>query len=117
MNLIPIQGTSVPCEHVFSASKEMTTSRRNCLSGRTMEAMQILKFQAKSKRVLSFTEGLGEDEELADLEERENYKNGRKWCEGGSRGWGGADEGGGREQRARGGDEKEVGAKSKGWEP
>ncbi len=36
-----------------------------------MEAMQILKFQAKSKRVLSFTEGLGEDEELADLEERE----------------------------------------------
>jgi len=71
MNLIPIQGTSVPCERVFSASKEMTTSRRNCLSGRTMEAMQILKFQAKSKRVLSFTEGLGEDEELADLEERE----------------------------------------------
>ena len=46
-------------------------SRRNHLSGRTMEAMQILKFQAKSKRVLSFTEGLGEDEELADLEERE----------------------------------------------
>ncbi len=71
MNLIPIQGTSVPCERVFSASKETTTSRRNRLSGRTMEAMQILKFQAKSKRVLSFTEGLGEDEELADLEERE----------------------------------------------
>jgi hypothetical protein len=71
MNLIPIQGTSVPCERVFSASKETTTARRNRLSARVMEATQILKFQAKNKRGLSFTEGFDEAEELAELEERE----------------------------------------------
>ena len=33
-----------------------------------MEALQILKFQAKYKRELNFTEGLGEKDEVAELE-------------------------------------------------
>jgi len=71
MDLIPVQATSVPCERVFSASKETTTARRNRLTPKIMEALQILKFQAKHKRELSFTEGLKEKDELDDLEETE----------------------------------------------
>jgi len=70
MDLIPVQATSVPCERVFSASKETTTARRNRLTPKIMEAMQILKFQAKYKR-LNFTEGLKEKDDLDDLEDRE----------------------------------------------
>jgi hypothetical protein len=33
-----------------------------------MEATQILKFQAKHMKELDFTEGLGEQDELAELE-------------------------------------------------
>jgi hypothetical protein len=71
MDLIPVQATSVPCERVFSASKETTTARRNRLTPKIVEALQILKFQAKNKRELSFTEGLGERDELDDLEDTE----------------------------------------------
>jgi hypothetical protein len=71
MNLVAAQATSVPCEHVFSASKETTTARRNHLTPKIMEATQILKFQAKNKRQIDFTEWLGKEEELGDLEERE----------------------------------------------
>ena len=71
MDLLPAQVTSVPCEHVFSASKETTTARRNRLKPKIMEATQILKFLAKNKRQIDFTEGLSKEEELGDLEERE----------------------------------------------
>ena len=71
MDLLPAQATSVPCEHVFSASKETTTARRNHLTPKIMEATQILKSQAKNKRQIDFTEGLAQEEELGDLEERE----------------------------------------------
>jgi hypothetical protein len=66
MDLIPIQGTSVPCERVFSASKETARARRNHLGPKIMEATQILKFQARQE--LSFTEGLKEQDEVAELE-------------------------------------------------
>ena len=68
MDLIPIQATSVPCERVFSASKETARARRNRLKPNIMEAIQILKFQAKYKREINFTEGLTEKDEMAELE-------------------------------------------------
>ena len=71
MDLLPAQATSVPCERVFSASKETTTARRSHLKPKIMEATQILKFLAKNKRQIDFTEGLSKEEELGDLEERE----------------------------------------------
>ena len=73
-DLLPIQATSVPCERVFSASKETARARRNRLTPDNMEALQILKFQAKYKRELNFTEGLGEEEEIAELEGVEAVK-------------------------------------------
>ncbi len=68
MDILPIQGTSVPCERVFSSAKETITDRRNSLSADLMEALQILKFALKSKGGLNFTERLSPEVQLADLE-------------------------------------------------
>ena len=72
MDLMPVQATSVPSERIFSASKQTTTARRNRLGPKIMEAMQILKFEAKYQRKeVNFTKGLSLQEEFDDLEERE----------------------------------------------
>jgi len=72
MDLMPVQATSVPSERIFSASKQTTTARRNRLGPKIMEAMQILKFEAKNQRQeVNFTEGLSLQEEFDNLEERE----------------------------------------------
>jgi hAT family C-terminal dimerisation region len=68
MDILPIQATSVPCERVFSASKETTTARRNRLLPKMVQALQILKFQGRHMKELNFTEGLKESEEMAELE-------------------------------------------------
>ena len=69
---MPVQATSVPSERIFSASKQTTTARRNHLGPKIMEAMQILKFEAKNQRKeVNFTKGLSLQEEFDDLEERE----------------------------------------------
>lgn len=57
MDFLPIQASSVPCERVFSSSSETDTKKRNRLKPEFMEALQILKYSLKKKR-LSFTEGL-----------------------------------------------------------
>ncbi|KAI5893793.1 uncharacterized protein SCHCODRAFT_02500333 [Schizophyllum commune H4-8] len=41
---MPIQASAVPCERVFSSSKETDTTRRANLEPNLMEALQILKF-------------------------------------------------------------------------
>ncbi len=74
MDILPIQATSVPCERVFSASKETTTARRNRLGPKMVQALQILKFQGKHMKELSFTEGLKEGDEIAELEAEEAAK-------------------------------------------
>ena len=69
MDIIPIQASSVPCERVFSSSKETVSARRNTLSPDLMEALQLLKFATKQGRGLYFTEGWDKDKEVAELEE------------------------------------------------
>jgi len=71
MDIIPIQASSVPCERVFSSSKETVSARRNTLSPDLMEALQLLKFATKQGRGLYFTEGRDKDKEVAELEETE----------------------------------------------
>ncbi|KAJ3804706.1 hypothetical protein EV368DRAFT_50970, partial [Lentinula lateritia] len=51
------QALAVPCEHVFSSSKETDTLRRNSLSPIKMEVLQILKYIFRNDR-LNFTEDL-----------------------------------------------------------
>jgi hypothetical protein len=72
MDLMPVQATSVPSEHIFSASKRTTTARRNRLTPKIMEATQILKFEAKNKREISFTKGFSIKDEFEDLQELED---------------------------------------------
>lgn len=68
MDILPIQGSSVPCERVFSSAKETTTPRRNRINPDTMEALQLLKFSMKKGRGLCFTAGYDWAEELLQLE-------------------------------------------------
>jgi hypothetical protein len=56
MDYLPIQAMSVPCERVFSSSSQTDTKRRNRISPLLMEALQMLKFHLKKKR-LNFMEG------------------------------------------------------------
>ena len=51
MDYLPIQASSVPCEHVFSSSAETDTKKCNCISPMLME---MLKFWLKKDR-LHFT--------------------------------------------------------------
>jgi hypothetical protein len=71
MDILPIQASSVPCERVFSSSKETITARRNALSPNLVEALQLLKYANKQGKGISFIEGLEEAKELAELEKRE----------------------------------------------
>jgi hAT family C-terminal dimerisation region len=81
MDILPIQASSVPCERVFSSSKETVTARRNLLSPETMEALQLLKFSTKQGRGISFIKGLDKAEELAELVEREKAQPVEELCE------------------------------------
>ena len=68
MDILPIQASSVPCERVFSSAKETMTPRRNHISTKMMEALQILKYSLQYGRDLNFTEGLNWDDELTEME-------------------------------------------------
>ena len=68
MDVIPIPGSAVPCERVFSSAKETVSPRRNRIKPELMEALQLLKFSAKHNRgSLNFTTGESWDEEEAQL--------------------------------------------------
>ena len=66
MDIIPIPGSAVPCERVFSSAKETVSPRHNRIQPNLMEALQLLKFSAKHNRgPLNFTTGESWDEEEA----------------------------------------------------
>ncbi|EPS93193.1 hypothetical protein FOMPIDRAFT_25615, partial [Fomitopsis schrenkii] len=44
MDELPVQATSVPCEHLFSSAMDMDTPKCNHISAELMEALQVLKF-------------------------------------------------------------------------
>ena len=68
MDILPIQASSVPCERIFSSSKETITARRNGLTPNFVEALQLLKFATKQGRGMNFTEGFEKKAELEGLE-------------------------------------------------
>ncbi|KAJ7835665.1 hypothetical protein B0H14DRAFT_2187595, partial [Mycena olivaceomarginata] len=64
LDVLPAQASAVPCERVFSSSKETDALRRSSLSPTVMEMLQILKFIYRKGRI-SFTEGwVATEEEL-----------------------------------------------------
>ncbi|KAJ6451755.1 hypothetical protein C8R45DRAFT_848187, partial [Mycena sanguinolenta] len=68
LEILPIQGSAVPCEHVFSSSAQTDTDRRNNAAPELMEALQMLKFSIKKGRGLDFTAGISREAELALME-------------------------------------------------
>ncbi|PBK66462.1 hypothetical protein ARMSODRAFT_840921, partial [Armillaria solidipes] len=58
LDILPIQGTAVPSEHVFSSGKETDMLRCNRLGAEAMEALQMLKFSIRKGWGLNFTDGL-----------------------------------------------------------
>ena len=43
LDILPAQASSVPCEHVFSGSKQIATDRRSCLGAIVFEELVIMK--------------------------------------------------------------------------
>jgi hypothetical protein len=69
MDYLPIQASTVPCEHVFSSASETATKHQNRMKPELMEVLQMLKFMLK-KEHLDFMEGWrGVEDSLADPEE------------------------------------------------
>jgi hypothetical protein len=72
MDILPVQASAVPCERVFSSSKETMTARRNRIKPDLMEALQLLKYSIRQGRGLDFTAGYDWNDELQELEEHGN---------------------------------------------
>ena len=51
MDYLPVQASSVPCEHVFSSSGETDSKKRNWLALGLMEGLQIRKYHLKKDRL------------------------------------------------------------------
>ncbi|KAF7333764.1 HAT family dimerization domain-containing protein [Mycena venus] len=68
LDVLPVQGSAVPCERVFSSAGETDTPRRNRTAPDLMEGLQMLKFSVKKGRGLNFTAGTSKEAELAALE-------------------------------------------------
>ena len=68
VDMLAIQGSSVPCERVFSSGKETMSAHRNRMKYDLMEALQMLKFSINRGKELNFTAGLGRQDELHMLE-------------------------------------------------
>lgn len=65
LDVLPAQASAVPCERVFSSSKETDTLRRGSLSPTVIEMLQILKFIYRNGRI-DFTQGwVATEEELS----------------------------------------------------
>lgn len=68
MDILPIQASAVPCERVFSSSKETVTARRSRISPELMEGLQLLKYSIRQGRGLNFTDGMDWGQELQEME-------------------------------------------------
>ena len=62
LDVLPVQASAVPCERVFSSSKETCTDRRNRILPKLLEVLQIIKYGRKQDR-LDFMDGILANEE------------------------------------------------------
>jgi hypothetical protein len=44
LDILPIPASSVPCERLFSAAKEIANDRRSRLGSKKFEELQVMKF-------------------------------------------------------------------------
>lgn len=69
MDVLPIQGSAVPCEQVFSSVKETITMCRNRMSHQMMEVLQMLKFLFRHGYELNFTAWMDKKAEIREIEQ------------------------------------------------
>jgi hypothetical protein len=72
MDILPIQGSSVPCEHVSSSGKKTMTAQQSWISLDLMEALQLLKFSLWQGHALDFTAGTSWEDERVEMEASHN---------------------------------------------
>jgi len=65
MDILPAQASSVPCERIFSSSKETNSLRRSRMSPELMEALQILKFSFRQDRLCFTRDFIAKEEDYA----------------------------------------------------
>ncbi|KIJ93509.1 hypothetical protein K443DRAFT_63218, partial [Laccaria amethystina LaAM-08-1] len=68
LDFLPIQGSAIPCEHVFFSAKETMLPHHNHINAELMEALQMLKFTINRGCGLDFTSGTSKESELQTLE-------------------------------------------------
>ena len=68
LDILPIQASAVPCERVFSSSKETCETWQSYIDPILMEALQVLKYHFQQSDALNFTEGLSQEEEIKKIE-------------------------------------------------
>ncbi|TCD59832.1 hypothetical protein EIP91_011346 [Steccherinum ochraceum] len=68
LDVLPSQASAVPCERVFSSSKETDALRRGLLSPPLMEKLQMLKYLYRSQRSMQDGLDFSRMPQLADLE-------------------------------------------------
>jgi hypothetical protein len=75
MDILPIQGSSVPCERIFSSAKETLTPRRSRLKPDIVEAVQMIKYALKGQDTiaLDFTEQFSQDSVIRAMEDEDKH--------------------------------------------
>lgn len=74
MDVLPIQGSAVPCKCVFSSEKETMSPRRSRIKPDLMKALQMLKFSLKHDCELDFTAEIARKAELKELEDLDDIE-------------------------------------------
>ena len=68
LNVLPAQASSVPCERLFSARKEIAVARRSQLGAYLFEQLQMLKFTWR-KGLLDHVAWNSDEVKVFDLDE------------------------------------------------
>ena len=80
LDILPIPASSVPCERLFSAAKEIADDRRSRLGPKTFEELQIMKFAWRNNipDLAAWNSGFVEEVDLDEFREllwADNWQN------------------------------------------
>jgi hypothetical protein len=65
LDVLPVQASAVPCERIFSSSKETFALRRSLLSASTLEVLQVLKQLYKDESLQFVSHLLAKEDDYA----------------------------------------------------
>ncbi|EDQ99055.1 uncharacterized protein LACBIDRAFT_317685 [Laccaria bicolor S238N-H82] len=68
LDVLPAQASAVPCERIFSSSKETDSLRRTNMSSWKIEELQVLKFGYRSDRLTFMADLISMERELSVLD-------------------------------------------------